>query len=66
MNNYAASISRTVILDLGDEILDVRRTIRKYEGKVALHVFEGGSHRFDHMEDALPKILDSMTTLAVC
>ncbi len=63
---YAAGISRTVIVDLGDEILDARQTIRKYEGKVALHVFEGGSHRFDHMEDALPKILDSMTTIAVC
>jgi predicted esterase YcpF (UPF0227 family) len=58
-----AGISRTVIVDLGDEILDARQTIKKYEGKVALHVYEGGSHRFDHMEEALPKILDSMTTL---
>ena len=63
---YAAGISRTVIVDLGDEILDARQTIRRYEGKVALHVFEGGSHRFDHMEEALPKILDSMMTVAVC
>jgi predicted esterase YcpF (UPF0227 family) len=59
----AVGISRTVIVDLGDEILDAQQTINKYKGKVALHVFEGGSHRFDHMEEALPKILVSMTTL---
>ncbi len=55
---YAAGISRTVIVDLGDEILDARQTISRYEGKVALHVFEGGSHRFDHMKEALPKDID--------
>ena len=64
--NFAAGIPRTVIVDLGDEILDARQTIKRYEGKVALHVFEGGSHRFDHMEEALPMILDSITTIAFC
>ena len=63
---YAAGISRTFIVDLADEVLDARATIKRYEGKVALHAFEGGSHRFDHMEEALPMILNSMTTIAVC
>jgi predicted esterase YcpF (UPF0227 family) len=63
---YAIGIPRTVIVDLGDEVLDARQTVKRYEGKVALHVYEGGSHRFDHMEEALPKILDSMTTITFC
>jgi predicted esterase YcpF (UPF0227 family) len=57
-------IPRTVLLDLGDEILDSRETIKKYEGKVGLHVFEGGSHRFDHMEEAMPAISDALKYVA--
>ena len=59
-------IPRTVLLDVGDEILDARKTIKKYEDKVALHVFEGGSHRFDHMEEAMPAISDALMYCAVC
>ena len=54
-----------MILDLGDEILDARETIKKYQGKVALKIFEGGSHRFDHMEEAMPEILTAMSTVCV-
>jgi len=56
-------IGRLVILDMGDELLDSSATRKKYEGKVALHTFEGGSHRFDHMLEALPMIKDSVEAI---
>ena len=58
------SISRTVLLDLGDEVLDAREAIKKYEGKVTLYVFQGGSHRFDHMQESLAAIKDALTAMA--
>jgi len=61
--NCYDAIPRTIILDLGDEILDARETIKKYEGKVGLHVFEGGSHRFDHMKEAMPAISDAVKSV---
>ena len=61
---FLDGIPRTVILDLGDETLDADETIKKYEGRVKFKIFEGGSHRFDHMEEAMPTILDAMTTVS--
>jgi len=56
-------IRRLVLLDMRDELLDSSETKEKYEGKVALHTFEGGSHRFDHMHEALPMIKDSIQAI---
>jgi predicted esterase YcpF (UPF0227 family) len=63
LNQYTEtnSIPRTVFLDLGDEVLDARETVKKYEGEAAIFVFQDGSHRFDHMQESLPAIRDVLT-----
>lgn len=58
-------VPRTILLDMGDELLDSSETIRKYEGKVEFHTYEGGSHRFDHLEEALPIIKGSVWWMAL-
>ncbi|NOQ50480.1 MAG: hypothetical protein GQ557_02285 [Mycoplasmataceae bacterium] len=58
-------IPRTVILDRGDEVIDVERTIERYDGKASVHTFEGGSHRFDHIEEALPIIKKAIFSFAL-
>ena len=45
-----------VLLDLGDELLDSLETKAILKPQMTVHVFDGGSHRFSHMEDALPLI----------
>ncbi len=60
-----------VLLDQGDEVLDYREAERWFSGgsaasatapaadhKCKIVTFEGGSHRFDHMDESHPKILD--------
>lgn len=44
-----------VLLDAGDQVLDYRAALDWFQGK-NVHCFEGGSHRFDHMEESLPLI----------
>lgn len=48
-----------VLLDKGDEVLDYQTALSWYEPLLPadrIIVFEGGSHRFGHMEEALPNI----------
>lgn len=52
--NTSRSLKRTVLLDLGDELLDARVTVEKYRDIADVLTFEGGSHGFEHMRDALP------------
>jgi hypothetical protein len=42
-----------VLLDQGDELLPWNDTVRALGGYFPVHSFEGGSHRFEHMEEAL-------------
>ena len=44
-----------VLLDMGDEVIDSFETRRLFEGFPIVH-WATGSHRFDHMEDALEDI----------
>ena len=43
----------TIVLDLGDEILDSQATLDFVKGRLPVVVFEGGSHRFDHMAELI-------------
>jgi predicted esterase YcpF (UPF0227 family) len=43
----------TVVLDMGDEVLDARATLNVVDGHLPVITFEGGSHRFDHMSDLI-------------
>ncbi|MEX0372414.1 YqiA/YcfP family alpha/beta fold hydrolase [Spiribacter roseus] len=45
-----------LVLDTGDELLDARATHKRYASLGAALVFEGGSHRFEHMPEALDGI----------
>lgn len=45
----------TIILDLGDELLDSRATLDFVGGRLPTVVFEGGSHRFDHMAELIQR-----------
>ena len=54
--NYSKPIDRIVLLDMGDELLDSAQTYDVYKEKAKVITFEGGSHAFEHMQDALPII----------
>jgi predicted esterase YcpF (UPF0227 family) len=43
----------TIILDMGDEILDAQATLDFVMGRLPVVTFEGGSHRFDHMAELI-------------
>ena len=45
-----------LVLDSGDELLDARATREAYADLGEALVFSGGSHRFEHMHDALDGI----------
>lgn len=45
-----------VLLDIEDELLDSRATEVRLGEIMPVHSFPGGSHRFSHMEEALPLI----------
>ena len=43
----------TIVLDMGDEILDAQATLDFVRGRLPVVVFDGGSHRFDHMTELI-------------
>jgi predicted esterase YcpF (UPF0227 family) len=45
-----------VLLDAGDEVLDYRIAEAAFRGCGKTVVYPGGSHRFDHLAEALPEI----------
>lgn len=49
-------ISQTVFLDMGDELIDSAKTVKKYQEIADVFSFAGGSHGFEHIEEALPVI----------
>ncbi|GEM_PF-1434848 len=49
-------IAPLLVLDTADELLDARATLARYASLGEALVFEGGSHRFEHMSDALDGI----------
>ncbi len=50
-------IPTLLLLDEGDELLDYRVAQAYYRGCARIIVHPSGSHRFDHMVEALPEIL---------
>lgn len=43
----------TIVLDMGDEILDAQATLDFVKGRLPVVMFDGGSHRFDHMAELI-------------
>ena len=52
----------TVILDMGDEILDAQATLDFVSGRLPVVMFDGGSHRFDHMAELIENRPDLFDT----
>jgi uncharacterized protein len=53
-----------ILVETGDEILPSNITIRQMSHFFRVEVFQGGSHRFTHIEKALPLILDHYVNAA--
>jgi uncharacterized protein len=49
-------IDRTILLDLGDELLDSEQTRVEFQNHANVVAFEGGSHGFEHIRQALQVI----------
>jgi len=47
---------RTLLLDMGDELIDSSKTQEKYNDIAEVFTYVGGSHSFEHIQDALPII----------
>ncbi len=50
------AVPTLVLLDQGDELLNWREAEAYYRGCGRTLVYPGGSHRFDHLPEALPEI----------
>lgn len=50
------TIQRMLLLDRADELLDTANTIAKYQASSEIVAFDGGSHAFEHMQEALAHI----------
>jgi len=58
LENTNQAIDRTILLDIADELIDARNTLSKYQEKETANVvtYDGGSHSFEHIREALPII----------
>lgn len=49
-------LDRTILLDMTDELIDSESTLLKYKDKAKVVTYDGGSHSFEHIRQALPII----------
>jgi len=49
-------LDRTILLDMADELIDAEKTLLKYQATANVVTYDGGSHSFEHMRQALPVI----------
>jgi hypothetical protein len=57
IENFTAEKSRrTILLDMADELIDSSKTLHKYNTRAEVTTYEGGSHSFEHIKQALPII----------
>lgn len=52
MKPMPCDLPTTLLLDKGDELIDYRIAAECYAGIGEVHCFEGGSHTFEHMDQA--------------
>ncbi|NOQ64233.1 MAG: hypothetical protein GQ582_06955 [Methyloprofundus sp.] len=50
------AIDRTIFLDMEDELIDSKNTLLAYQDKANIVCYDGGSHGFEHIKQALPII----------
>ena len=56
LRDSQVDIHRTILLDMGDELLDSQQTLQKCQSKANVVTFADGSHSFEHMQQALPVV----------
>ncbi len=60
IKRFSIPLNQLFLLQLGDEVLDQKETLKYYKGSLFL-VEDEGSHKFDNFEKYLPLIYDFMT-----
>lgn len=50
------AIDRTILIDMADELIDSSVTLEKYKDIAQVVTYQGGSHSFEHIKEALPVI----------
>jgi len=58
----AIGIRPLLLLDQGDELLDSAFAATHFANHAEVHTFAGGSHRFEHMDEAVPLMAAYMET----
>ena len=53
---HAVVAPTLVLLDAADELIDSRVAAARYRGIGRVIVYPGGSHRFEHVDDAAPEV----------
>ena len=56
VENYSHEYGTLVLLDAGDDIINYKDALMKYNDVGHVITYAGGNHRFAHMEQALPEI----------
>lgn len=62
VRNYAkyhapeGTVPTLVLLDEADDVIDSAATAKHFNDKAEVHMFPGGSHRFEHLRDSKPII----------
>lgn len=54
--DFSAQGCGLILLDMADELLDSVATKNRLKDKFKVHCFDGGTHRFSHMNEAIPII----------
>ncbi len=53
LRNCSRAIDRVILLDMADELIDSRNTADYFQNQATIQCYEGGSHSFEHMKQAL-------------
>lgn len=63
--NLKVSVKGLILLDLGDEVISSLETYNKFDGICSIEVFEGGSHRFEHIDESIVIIEDHYNFITI-
>ena len=58
-----SQVFRLILLDMADELIDSSKTLEKYHETATVVTFKGGSHGFEHIEEAMPVIKEVIYSL---
>ena len=60
LKQSSSFLDRTILLDMDDELIDSSKTLEVYKGNATVITYPGGSHGFEHIEEALPVIYNAI------